>query len=90
MFVTLTNHCKEQAFKRFRFGEETLLKMAEKAVMYGFGINDAPNEKIKRYMKRRSKRGATPYCHGSYVFIFKGKFILITCFPIPKYYLLTL
>lgn len=90
MFITLTDHCKEQAFNRFRFGEDTLLKMAQKAVMNGFSINDAPNDKIKRYLKRKAKNGAKVWCYGSYIFIFKGEFVLVTCFPIPSYYLLSL
>ena len=89
-FVKLTNHCIEQAHKRYRFDEDTLLKMAEKAVMEGYSVNDAPSQQIKKYLLQKQKQGQKAYGYSSYVFIFSDDFVLITTFRLPYKYQKTL
>lgn len=85
-FIRLTDHAKERALQRYWIAPQRLTEMAEKAVTLGYSIADAPNDKIKRYLKRKA-RGKNIYVSGGYVFILKPQgehLLLITTYRLPE------
>lgn len=89
-FIHLSNHAKEQAWKRYRLNEDNLLELAHKAVMYGYSINDAPNKQIKKYLLLKQKQGTIVYVYSGYLFIFSKGFLLITTWRMPHGHLVSL
>lgn len=86
-FVRLTNHAKRKSLQRFALPEGKLLELAEKSVMYGYSINDAPNIKVKKYLQKKASKGKLVYAYYGYLFIFDKEFALITTYSMPKHYL---
>ena len=85
-FIKLTNHAKRKSLQRFAIPEEKLLELAEKSVMYGYSINDAPSDKVRQYLMKKARQGRKVYAYYGYVFIFDLDFALITTYPMPQHY----
>lgn len=88
-FVRLTDHAKQRALQRFWINAERLREMAERAVTGGYSIADAPNAKIRRYLRRKAQ-GSKIYVWGGYIFIFNEQMVLITTYRMPGHLLRSL
>lgn len=86
-FIHLTHHSKEQAIRRYALDSENLKRIAQLSVTDGYSINDAPNKKVKQYLKRKQKGSTRLYVYEGYVFVFSCELVLITTFRLPKRYL---
>lgn len=87
-FIRLTTHAKERALERYAINPDTLLELAEKAVMFGIGYNDCENKRAKEWIKKHIRRdNNTVYVKGSYLFVFDCQdeyMVLITCLHVPN------
>ena len=84
IFVTISIHAKERSLDRYGFNENTLLLLAQKAVMNGFSWKDAPCRWVSEYIKSKCEDGKSVYYHNGRIFIFNEHFKLITTYLVPR------
>lgn len=85
-FILYHLHAIERAKERYGQNVEGTLKLAEKSVTNGYGINDVKSGKVRRYIKKKIKGDRVIYGYKHYLFVFKPfntKMLLITTFPLP-------
>lgn len=86
-FIHLSTHSKEQAIRRYALDSENLKRLAQLSILEGYSVNDAPNRRVMKYLKRKQKGHTRLYVYSGYIFVFSLDHVLITTFNLPRRYL---